>query len=280
MIGIKLSGRLGNQLFQYAFAYSIAKREKTTFFFDGSTQEYLVSSYFQAPIPWWNKIIVRFKNIPRIVNIIARICKTVFQEITLDDSSGPEIEILKGKNWAIISGYFQSFYYFEQEVIAIRKLFLIREKYAINPSDYFIKDRASVVVHIRRGDYLTTSLEQNNAKVIAIDKGYFIKAIRHIKSIISEKYKIYIVSDDIKRVKEEFLELDDDFIYLSNSTIVDFQLIQHADYLILSNSSFSWWGGFLNTKAKRIIAPKYWCGFEHQKFFPHSIDYKLHWHWI
>ncbi|RZK40102.1 MAG: hypothetical protein EOO90_16385 [Pedobacter sp.] len=40
-------------------------------------------------------------------------------------------------------------------------------------------------------------------------------------------------------------------MYLSNNTIIDFQLIQYADYLILSNSSFSWSAAYLNTSAKK-----------------------------
>ena len=69
---------------------------------------------------------------------------------------------------------------------------------------------------------------------------------------------LYIfITDDPGFVKTEFGYLNDIYIF-NNSEIVDFQFLMNADINIISNSSFSWWGTYLNPKRPKVIAPKHW----------------------
>jgi hypothetical protein len=56
-----------------------------------------------------------------------------------------------------------------------------------------------------------------------------------------------------------------------NDEIVDLLLLANAEQLVLSNSSFGWWGGWLNRRATRILAPRHWIGFRDGREAPHRI---------
>jgi hypothetical protein len=81
-----------------------------------------------------------------------------------------------------------------------------------------------------------------------LGREYFIEALKRFPS-----KKVLVVTNDVKSAKETIQE---DFEYVHASPIVDFYLLTKAEYLIMSNSTFSWWGAWLS-KAK-VIAPSRW----------------------
>ena len=104
-------------------------------------------------------------------------------------------------------------------------------------------------VHIRRGDYLKLS------DIFSLcSKEYYINAMRKL-----ENQKFIFVSDDIKWVKQNF-KGDNIFYSELNDDILDLTLMTMCSNNIIANSSFSWWGAFLNkNKNKQVFAPEYWC---------------------
>jgi len=78
------------------------------------------------------------------------------------------------------------------------------------------------------------------------------------KLTIENPYYIFI-SDDLSYIEEEFDYLKEKYISKHND-IIDFQFLLNADICILSNSSFSWWGAYLNNKKATVFAPKFWLG--------------------
>ena len=111
-------------------------------------------------------------------------------------------------------------------------------------------DKPITSVHVRRGDYINLS----NFHTIC-DIQYFKTAI----DIIGDSYFVF-VSDDMEWVKQTFN--DNGYIFPAfNDELLDLTLMTLCDNNIISNSSFSWWGAYLNkTDNKRIIAPKKWFG--------------------
>ncbi|HEY0899634.1 MAG TPA: alpha-1,2-fucosyltransferase, partial [Sphingobacteriaceae bacterium] len=85
-----------------------------------------------------------------------------------------------------------------------------------------------------------------------------------------QSYKVIFLSDDMEYVKTVFPQKEN-YIFSENTEIVDFQVIQHADIAIISNSSFAWWAAYLSSKKNLVIAPKNWLGFRIGREHPKGI---------
>ncbi len=101
------------------------------------------------------------------------------------------------------------------------------------------------VTHFRGGDY------KNISKWI-LPTDYYTHAQNYVKSI-NPNVKFIVVTDDMHEAMARF-----DCPVYSSELALDFYMLCHAKYLIMSNSSFSWWGAYLNKRSNVFIAPKYW----------------------
>ena len=118
-----------------------------------------------------------------------------------------------------------------------------------------IEGKDVVSVHIRRGDYLLPQ----NAHLNVCTAEYYNEALH---KIAGEKEGTFMVfSDDVEWVKSN-LDFGKEVIYVDDkgvSPFWDIYLMSKCRYHIISNSTFSWWGSFLDiNESKRIIAPKRW----------------------
>ena len=87
-----------------------------------------------------------------------------------------------------------------------------------------------------------------------------------------DDYCLIFISDDIQYVKDQFAPMYPGARFEQNEEIIDFQLLINADILVLSNSTFAWWGAYLNPKpGKKVFAPKFWLGFKVGKEYPVNI---------
>jgi hypothetical protein len=167
-----------------------------------------------------------------------------------------------GKNGAYLHGYWQSEKYFEGIASIIKSDFTFSSPLVgVNKlmADKISQD-VSVSIHVRRGDYVNNP---NAVKVLgACDLTYYKSALKYFL----EKYpkaNIFAFSDDPDWVAKE---IQPDFpsmvIVDSNqgeSSYIDMQLMSMCNHHIISNSSFSWWGAWLNTfPHKEVVAPKKW----------------------
>ena len=171
-----------------------------------------------------------------------------------------------------ISEFFQSQRYFDRYESEIRALFPIKQKYVDAFTEVYgglSKSARKVVVHIRRGDYVAFN--------IALPMSYYRKAMACIGTVDTQ----YIfISDDPDFIRAEFSDIENKYIS-THSEIIDLQLLASADFCILSCSSFSWWGAWLNTNPeKKIFAPQNWLGFSENKEFPVGIGSDLEFNWI
>ena len=116
-----------------------------------------------------------------------------------------------------------------------------------------IKKSNSVSLHVRRGNYLNLK----NFNVLDID--YYMKAVEYIRKNV-EKPTFYIFSDDLEWCKNSLGFLDNCiFVDSTKTEIDDLKLMSFCKHNIIANSSFSWWGAWLNQNCKKtVIAPKDW----------------------
>ena len=118
-----------------------------------------------------------------------------------------------------------------------------------------MKSRNSVSVHIRRGDY--TSNPQYGS--ICSEK-YYRLAIERIEEEIEEPF-FYFFSDDPEWVKTNYSLPNMKVVDWNNreNSFIDMYLMSEAKHNIIANSTFSWWGAFLNKNPnKRVIGPNFW----------------------
>lgn len=168
-------------------------------------------------------------------------------------------EIFETQNCTFV-GYWQSEKYFcnIRDVLLKDFEFSQGENKLENFCRDIMHDQKSIAVHIRRGDY------RNNPKVWGnlSESGYYHRAIQYMKENISHPRFIFF-SDDISWVKEHYNY--EDAVYIECSLFdnyeswYDMRLMSCCAHIIIANSSFSWWGAWLNRNENGIIiAPRKW----------------------
>ncbi|WP_243347477.1 alpha-1,2-fucosyltransferase [Parabacteroides sp. FAFU027] len=242
MLHIHLKGRLGNNLFQIAAGASLAKAKGDAF---------CVSVPDKANDPGLSTSLSELRNLQKtILRKVEVREERITQEVTYSEKQF-NYEPIPYQPEMSISGYFQSEKYFDKQLV--RELFAIDEKTKKYILDKYGKILAQDVtsIHIRRGDYL------KNIDVHPIcSMGYFRRAIR----MIGKKKPFLLVSNDIEWCKKQFK--GENFYFAENeSAVVDLYLQSLCKNNIISNSSFSWWGAWLNPNLeKKVLVPDPWFG--------------------
>ena len=116
----------------------------------------------------------------------------------------------------------------------------------------------SIVIHVRRGDFLSSKYCDILANIATL--GYYQKAIELIKGRFSASH-FFVFSDDIEWCKSH-LSIPNDTVYVDWNTgkdsYIDLYLMTHAKANIIANSTFSYWGAYLNKNNPIVIYPKKW----------------------
>ncbi|HOF56001.1 MAG TPA: alpha-1,2-fucosyltransferase [Prolixibacteraceae bacterium] len=277
MIAVNIQGGLGNQLFQYAFAFTIANQYRTFAFLDHS-HPFIIPIYFKI-----NKYHLWIENYKFLRKINRKICNRIKSSnfVDLTDCNIPyKKELIKNNTY--YNGFFQSEKFFDNNKDPINKKFKIRRRYRIqftNKYKEYLDQNNVLVIHIRRKDYLTHGIGKglgNDDLSLPVD--FYKKSLSSINNI--EKYKIFVIGDDTEFAKNNFSFLRN-VSFPENDLIIDFQLIMNADIAIISNSTFAWWAAYQNNKPnKLIIAPKYFLGFYLGREFPNGISVNTTFKWV
>lgn len=254
MIVVKLIGGLGNQLFQYAVAKALSIEKKQSLHLDISEfQFYKIRNYALDSFNIKTKI---YKKPNPIVNRIKSFFESHFHYKEIDFGYNEGLVSIEAKH-IFLDGYFQSERYFEMYKNIIRDELLITKPLK-KTTQKMLKDIAeenSVSIHFRRGDYLDIELHNTDKEE------YYKLAIATILSKIDHPV-FYVFSDDIEWVKENFKILHKTIFVDFNdemSCFEDLKLMSSCKHNIIANSSFSWWGAWLNENSDKIvIAPKIW----------------------
>ena len=258
MVGVEFKGRFGNQLFQFFFLLYLKSNNKEKTFFFVNPHHSTLTKYFD--LGWRNNLILGSKIYSIFTRCLPILCK--FKTIHIPNINCPKkIEV---RNNSVYTGFFQSEWYLKNtsDKFKIR----IKEKYVKSFNQQYggiFKNEKTIVVHIRRTDYL-----KYGKRDISLPIEYFKSQLESIENLKS--YKVFFVSDDIDFVKSYF-GLKTNFVFSSNDDIIDFQLIKNADIAIISNSSFGWWAAYLSEKKNTVIAPKNWMAFRLGKEHPKGI---------
>jgi hypothetical protein len=241
---------MGNQMFQLAFAHAASRRLGTTFVLGpGNLWEYF-------ELGAWGRLPVRLR---RKLEFRVRYGRAP-DRVVVDNESDPA-EVLRGlRDGVAYNGFFQSQRFFEAYADEVRELYRICPHHQADFAARYPDLGSYACIHVRRGDYLDNGW--------ALPGSYYADALA-----VADRPgdRVIVVSDDPPRVEQELRCLLP-AQYESNPAIVDLQLLINADVVVTSNSSFSWWGAWLNRKpGARILAPEYWVGFSAQREIPRGV---------
>jgi len=251
MIICKLLGGLGNQMFQYSIGRYLSLKYNTPLKLDVKELLFRGNSTSNRYYEYELKI---FENIEAEIveyNSGTRIKEPYYHFY-------PKMMTLNINGDIYLDGYWQSYKYFEDIKDILNKDFIFQNKVPNSIVLEEIKNTNSVMIHVRRTDYL------NNDYHGVIDLDYIEKSVSIIeKSISSPKY--FVFSDDINWCKNNiklnnviFMENQQDILPYCKGEF-DLQLMIQCKHYIICNSSFSWWSAWLNNNENKIvISPKKW----------------------
>lgn len=245
MIYVELNGRIGNHLFLIATAATLAKNNNSEFavvcherYLLAEPDNCTIYEYIQQ---FKNNI---FKNI-EVLNKSPEECVFFVQE-------SAQFKPIPYKNNIYLRGTFQSEKYFDKELT--KNIFMIPSDLKITLQQRYghVISMGVTSINVRRGDYLKLPHEYNITSM-----RFFKKAITHI----GKDTCFLIISDDIMWCKKHF-KGPNIFFANNNSPLEDLYLQSLCKNNIISNSSFSWWGAWLNENPNKIvIAPKPWYSY-------------------
>ena len=275
MIITKLMGGLGNQLFQYAAGRRLAQVRGAELKLDitGFTNpNYRTKRHYElAPFNVTQSLaseedITRLTRpyygpLPRLINRITRKKERPPVSYIKEMHYHFDPNILDLPDDVYLEGYWQSARYFDDIAELIRKEVTVRDSLVGRNSNLAqeISSCPAVSLHVRRGDYVHNEITHHTHGICDLD--YYSQAVAFIASRVNNPV-FFIFSDDPAWVHEH--------LRLSYSVRIvdhngpehgyeDMRLMSLCHHHIIANSSFSWWGAWLNpSKRKIVIAPKRW----------------------
>ena len=272
MIIVRLFGGLGNQLFQYAAGRRLSLMHDTTLKLDANHFQYhKLRSYELEPFC----IQQEFATAEEIMELkgtakrgLARIAFSVGQKVRpyyrrsifCEARSGRlDLNILKTCRNVYLDGYWQSEKYFADIKDVIRREFVVKYEFDSQNREMAnrIAETESVSIHVRRGDYV--SIPETNMPLCGLD--YYARCVKVISKMVPDPH-FYVFSDDREWIVEN-LRFDYATTFVTHNDVnkgyEDLRLMSMCKHDIIANSSFSWWGAWLNPNANKVVlAPRKW----------------------
>lgn len=266
MLIIACAGGLGNQMFQYAF-YLSRKNMNNDVKFDISWfnenkahNGYELERIFSLNIAYTNE--EDLYKIGKPKNIIDKIIKKIFYSnniyyMTSHNEAINYLSDIVNYKSGYLFGYWQSEKYFEKIKNEVKKDFNFKIPLDIKNEEIATKMKCenSVAIHIRRGDYL----KYDHLSYICT-KNYYKNAIEYIEKYVSNPF-YYIFSNDIEWCRKNLNFKNVTYVNwnIGKDSYKDMQLMSQCKHNIIANSSFSWWGAWLNNNPNKIVCvPEKW----------------------
>ena len=258
MILTSFEGRIGNNLFQIAAAITLATSKNTECFMFNKKNLMIIKDSFELPAV--QVLDDRFHQGHLPEGIHHRYDETKFSHF---------VDFLNIPDNTWLYGHFQSEKYFINNVDEIIKNFTFKEcvtKKGKKSMFFPLKRIDTAFIHVRRTDYIPFS------------HIYPTCTVDHYRKCIDESGArlVYVFSDDNQWCIENFISDDkvEYIIVLENDPIVCLYLMSLIDIAIIANSTFSWWGAWLNRNPnKQVYYPINWFGW-HVPNGPNDVDNK------
>lgn len=271
MIIVKITGGLGNQLFQYSFGQYLSLKFKTELRFDIQTN-YNSNNFTNRSVGLnnfninlsqaTNSEISKFKYFD--TGLFFRLERKLIQKLPflnskyiVQDLNSTQNNETSYKNDCYYEGYWQSYKYLTLNEPILRNEITLKHFLRNGIADIIstIESSQSISLHVRRGDYI--SIKDNFELLGICSIKYYREAIQYFTRQHSNP-KFFIFSDDFSWVKKKFI--GPQYVYIEgNQPAQDMYLMALCKHNIIANSTFSWWAAWLNNNPDKIvIAPANW----------------------
>jgi hypothetical protein len=277
---VKLIGGLGNQLFQYAAGRQLSILHETSLKLDISYFEHQTSLGYtprryslkpfciQATFATPEEIAAAVKGSPkrgsaRIIAGLNRRLNPCYRPSVLAEPSCRSYDpaIRRTARNVYLAGFWQSEKYFADIQEVIRREFTVRHEPEGQNREMAekITRTPSVSIHVRRGDYVSDARTNHVHGVCSL--AYYQKCVDLIAERVSSPH-FFVFSDDPVWTREN-LHLEHSATFVTHNGAAtdyeDLRLMSLCQHNIVANSSFSWWGAWLNTNPdKMVLAPRQW----------------------
>jgi hypothetical protein len=276
-IVVRQTSGLGNQLFQYAAGRYLAKKHAASLRVAHEIQKNLYKHGAHRPV-MLQKFAIRapiqaatafdrFILSPRPrLDFFAKWVRTVAGIQVIREPADTltvrhELAIDRGVRVAYLRGYWQAYWIVREVEKELRREFAPAAP--LSNASHMMAQRilaahSPVSLHLRRGDYVTVF---GHSAVLSM--GYYEKAIQQIKKD-APRSSFFVFSDDPAYAKQRFGS-EPDFVVVdinnSDTAHEDLVLMSMCHHHIIANSTFSWWGAWLNPRGdKQVLAPSRWLG--------------------
>lgn len=302
MIGVQLKGLLGNQMFQYAVARTLADRLGCPVLTAGYTIERrlgLVGHWLGWDAYGTDPAVAQYGLQRNGVLHATFGCGSTFARGRLAELAMPflrrslfrrsftlrrfavgkdEYEVFDPswadqRAWTWLDGWFQSEGYFAENASAVRQWFRLtaRHQRQLDELKGQLPAPASemVAIHVRRGDYAAVRDGVSDPRQgWQLPMSYYTAALAEVP----KDAPLAVFSDDPQWAADAFAARRP-WVSRNNSAGVDMMLIASCRWNIIANSSFSWWAGWLNSNPdKVVIAPRYHLGWHVTRWVPGGIE--------
>lgn len=278
LVSLRVIGGLGNQLFQFAHAFSLANRsgahvnlDTSSFKRYGGHEGFLLDELLRSSSKQLAGVELKRRDISSLLSNAVRFGPTwkplmewIFRTRIFWEQRAFEyrhFDLTPGKEHLFV-GFWQSWRFFEADLLAIRAALrkwldidriraTLRERLKVDPKTTL------VMVHVRRGDYLI-----HGDTYTYLGKEYYSSALSHVLETETEPVFV-IFTDEPKRVQIEGI-FPDEVKYFDDRGMTSTEILANmaaCDYFVTANSTFSWWAAFIGSSMednRRVCAPSQW----------------------
>lgn len=272
MVIVKISGGLGNQLFQFAFGAAIEDTFGYQVKFDLREYNNKGTRNFDLDKFVDDLKVATNEEIEAKFNVFQKIRFQVFHwlgfpfglkglKYYLERNFSFDENVFELSDDIYLSGYWQCEKYFKDHRLMILERIKIYDSNSSENMKYLkqIRESNSVSIHVRRGDYVSNS--KANSVYSICDLNYYNQAIQHLSSQFQD-LKFFVFSDDMDWVRNNFSKFVNIILVdvnFGDNAFEDLKLMSNCKHNIIANSTFSWWAAWLNQNSgKVVVAPNNW----------------------
>lgn len=243
-VEVTLKNGFGNQMFQYAAGLAYARKHGKK----------LYAPSLSKLKPFFNISASESSKNPHLYSHQSQALQKRLSDRKKSGWNKFDAATYSNPHLTYLSGYMQDEDFFKEFADDIRTEFSFKNPPSANNQKIIdqMKQENSVCLHIRRGDYIRIGYP-------LLSQTYYDNAIQYIKNHDPDPIHLYIFSNDIEKARQIFKTTEKHTFIHNKQDIEDLRLMTHCRHNIIANSSFSWWGAWLNPNPDKIVvAPDKW----------------------